>query len=507
MILAYFLSAFSYIAGIGLNVTSGWLITMASFMPPVLTLSVAVVMVRFFGISRSVTRYLERIISHKSVFEKLAKLRSDIYQKITSNPRQLIVSGSSGKLIKQVVDDVERAQEYELRVVLPGAAAAISMVAATLFAFWLQFQMGIWWLLLTIGMTVVVPKFINSKLRNLTAELESLESEYADQVRNSVHGSLEAELYGYIDELNRVTTNLEESILEKEKLVLKTIRSFQIVINLWISATLVITILYSNSHSLPPVQTTMFVFLALTGFEATLAWYPNLFNSGKLRLAKSKLESLPQLPLTNKVKVEFDGLVAENYSAFWNQPTNSPLNFKIKRGEVLVVRGASGTGKTTSAMGILDLVNYSGSLTIAGVEVRNIANLSDLAVGALQNGHIFNTSLRENLRISGSEEFNEVLEMLELNQLVSEMPDGLDTIIGDYGRGLSGGEAKRIVLARALLSSAPLIVLDEPTEHLDPELADRITARILEKYRDRALLVITHSGWSGVPQLILERTA
>ena len=80
MILAYWLSAFSFIAGIGLNVTSGWLITMASFMPPVLTLSVAVVMVRFFGISRSVTRYLERIVSHKSVFAKLAALRSDLFQ-------------------------------------------------------------------------------------------------------------------------------------------------------------------------------------------------------------------------------------------------------------------------------------------------------------------------------------------------------------------------------------------------------------------------------------------
>jgi ATP-binding cassette subfamily C protein CydC len=304
-----------------------------------------------------------------------------------------------------------------------------------------------------------------------------------------------------------VTNNLEDSILDKEKLVLKTIRNFQIGINLWISATLVKTLLFANSHSIPPVQTSMFVFLALTGFEATLAWYPNLFTSGKLRLAKSKLDSLPNPPANNKLKVDFDGLVAENYSAFWNQPTNLPMNFKIKRGEVLVLRGASGAGKTTSAMGILDLVNYSGSLTIAGVEVREIANLSDLAVGALQNGHIFNTSLRENLRISGSENFQEVLEILELNQLVTEMPEGLDTIIGDYGRGLSGGEAKRIVLARALLSRAPLIVLDEPTEHLDPELAERITARILEKYRDRALLVITHSGWSGVPQLILERRA
>ena len=114
MIFAYLLSALSYIAGVGLNVTSGWLITMASFMPPVLTLSVAVVMVRFFGIGRSVARYAERIISHKSVFNKLAKLRSNLYTRITSNPRSVLVAGSGGALIKQVVDDVERAQEYEL---------------------------------------------------------------------------------------------------------------------------------------------------------------------------------------------------------------------------------------------------------------------------------------------------------------------------------------------------------------------------------------------------------
>ena len=99
--------------------------------------------------------------------------------------------------------------------------------------------------------------------------------------------------------------------------------------------------------------------------------------------------------------------------------------------------------------------------------------------------------------------FDEVIKLLELDTLISELPDGLDTIIGEYGRGISGGEAKRIILARALLSSAPLLILDEPTEHLDPELADRITSRILDRYRDRALLIITHSGWSGVPQLKL----
>ena len=135
--------------------------------------------------------------------------------------------------------------------------------------------------------------------------------------------------------------------------------------------------------------------------------------------------------------------------------------------------------------------------------MNQISNLSELAVGALQNGHIFNTSLRENLKISGNDNFDEVIKLLELDTLVSELPDGLNTIIGDYGRGISGGEAKRIILARALLNNAPLLILDEPTEHLDADLAERITQRILDKYSDRALLIITHSGWSGVPQLNL----
>jgi ABC-type transport system involved in cytochrome bd biosynthesis fused ATPase/permease subunit len=282
------------------------------------------------------------------------------------------------------------------------------------------------------------------------------------------------------------------------------IRKFQLLINFLMASTLISTFVYAASHSLPPVQVSMLVFLALTGLEGTLAWYPNLFNSGKLQLAKEKLAEIPNEPEKAGDQVTFGEVVASNYSAYWSAPTITPVSFKLNVGKALVLRGASGAGKTTSAMGILGLIRYSGSLTINGVEVSNINNLPELVSGALQNGHIFNTSLRENLKISGAEDFTEVLQLLELDKLVAELPDGLDTIIGEYGRGLSGGEAKRVVLARTLLSKAPLLVLDEPTEHLDTELAERITGRILDKYRDRALLVITHSGWQGVPQLNLQ---
>ena len=503
MILAYFLSAISYISGIALNVTSGWLITMASFMPPVLTLSVAVVLVRFFGINRSVTRYFERIISHKSVFGKLALLRSQLFQKIISNPAELLIAGSGGRLVKQVVDDVERTQEYELRVKLPGAAALISLAAATSLAFWLQPGLGLMWLALTLILSIILPRFAIKQMNPVAKRLEHLESNYADQARASVHGALEAEIFGYLAEVISKASELESEIRATEKRLLLKIRRYQLLINCLLAASLLQTFLYANSNNLPPVQVAMLVFLSLTGFEATLAWYPNLFASGKLKLAQENLDRIPEIKPRVGTDVIFNQLIAKNYAAYWENPTITPINFKLDLGQALVLRGASGAGKTTSAMGMLGLIRYSGSLTINGVEVRDINNISEVAVGALQNGHIFNTSLRENLKISGAKEFDEVIKLLELDELVSELPQGLDTIIGEYGRGLSGGEAKRIVVARALLSKAPLIILDEPTEHLDADLAERITQRILDKYRDRALLIITHSGWSGVPHLNL----
>ena len=505
MIIAYLLSALSYISGIGLNVTSGWLITMASFMPPVLTLSVAVVLVRFFGISRSISRYLERLVSHQSVFGKLAKLRSTLFRRITSNPSQLIIAGRSGRLIKQVVDDVERVQEYELRVILPGVAALISMFAATALAFWLQVSLGILWFVLTLVLILILPRLAISLMNELAAEIELAENRYSDQVRDTVHGALEAEIYGYLNEIEELVHEIESRIEKLEVRLLRVIRRFQLTINMLIGAAIVLTIVHLSNVTVPAVQVAMLTFLALTGFEATLAWYPNLFSSGKLLIAKKNLDSIPEMSDSKKIVAEFDQLTAKSYAAYWDSPTITPQSFNLRRGDVLVLRGASGAGKTTTAMGIFDLVRYSGSLKIGGIEVNQIANLSELASGALQNGYIFNTSLRENLRISGVDDFDEVLRLLELDKLVSEMPDGLDTVIGEFGRGISGGEAKRIILARALLSNAPLLVLDEPTEHLDPELAERITKRILENYKDRALLVITHSGWGGVPQLNLER--
>jgi ABC-type transport system involved in cytochrome bd biosynthesis fused ATPase/permease subunit len=138
MIIAYFLGAMAFVGGIGLTVSSGWLITMASSHPPILTLGVAIVLVRFFGISRSVSRYGERLVSHKAVFDRLTNLRVQMYSKLVGKSIAISSIINSGSTVKALVDDVERAQEYQLRIKLPGSSACISLFAGVLLGWWVQ---------------------------------------------------------------------------------------------------------------------------------------------------------------------------------------------------------------------------------------------------------------------------------------------------------------------------------------------------------------------------------
>lgn len=178
----------------------------------------------------------------------------------------------------------------------------------------------------------------------------------------------------------------------------------------------------------------------------------------------------------------------------------APVSFNATVGSVVVVRGPSGVGKSTLAMGLLGALPYRGSAKVNGCEISGISNLSEVISGSLQQGHIFNTSIRENLKIANQAASDaaliRVLEILEMADL------DLDTVVGDFGRPLSGGEAKRLGLARALLSPAVILILDEPTEHLDQELAERIESRVLEECADRILIIITHSGWGKVGRTI-----
>lgn len=501
MALSTILGSSALIGGIGLTIASAWLITMASTRPPILVLTVSIVMVRFFGIFRSVARYAERVISHEAVFRSLTSIRVNLFEKISDRSADLIRNSPSGSYVKSIVDDVERAQEYALRITLPRYSTLVSIVASLLLAWWIYAPTLMLLIPVSLTLLFVIPSVVSRMAITLAQEIELSENEYANALESASHGATEARVYGYSKLISENLHILEEKVLSKEKLLFQLIRKLQIIslIALGIAITGIIQLLESSvdSTNIPAVKIAMAIFLPLVAFEGITTWYPNLFVSGKLLRAQKTIDDLVNAEIEDLQKREhaFKGadVILDGVSVAWDKPIMYPVTTKVLQGELLVIRGRSGSGKSTLALGLCGVLPYSGSIRVGGVELSLASNLHDVLASSLQRTHIFNTTLRENLKIANpeasDEELEEILRLLELQ----EIP--LDTVLGEFGRPLSGGEGKRLAVARALLSPAPILVLDEPTEHLDAELAIRVEEKIRRICAKRTLIVITHSGW------------
>lgn len=502
MWLAAFLGALAFIGGSGLTISSAWLITMASQQPPILTLTVAIVMVRFFGIFRSVARYGERIVSHSAVFNRLTTLRSVLFDKLSQSGIELARDLNSGATVKAIVDDVERAQEYALRITLPYRSAQLAVTAGVAVGIWIHGETLYFTVPAALLTLWVIPRYIKRICRDSATRIEELENAYSQSILDSSEGIVEASIYGYLAESLNEAHQIEQELLDNETRLARRSASANLVTLLTFGGSLTAALLLARdlqmSGEISLVGIAMLIFLPLVFFESIIAWYPNLFAAGKLIVAQSRIESLSaktnenlhsQVSLLERVK----DLSVRDVQVSWGQSFMRPVSFTATPGSVVVLRGASGVGKSTLALGLLGALSYRGSATINGCEVSSISNLSHLMVGSLQQGHIFNTSIRENLKIADQAlpdaALLRILKMVEISHL------SLDTVVGEFGRPLSGGEAKRIGLARALLSPAPILILDEPTEHLEEDLALRIEERVLKHFGDRILVIITHSGW------------
>jgi ABC-type transport system involved in cytochrome bd biosynthesis fused ATPase/permease subunit len=396
---------------------------------------------------------------------------------------------------------------------LPHAAAIISVTAGVLLGGWIRPESFFITIPVSLLLLIYIPSRVKGACEVSAREIEESETEYAVLIQQAAHGIVEAQLYGYLDERIARTSEIERTIWEKEENLLRVSQRFQFIFVSLMGLTLAGLALLAlrNVSHLAHVQVTMLIFLPLVMFEAIIAWYPNLFAAGKMILARIEIANIEMSrAVENKGQLSLAGPVGKvevkNVQVAWKTDAHfmAPVSFTASSGECVVIRGRSGTGKSTFALGLLGLLDYEGSIRINDVELRDLAEPHLYIAGEIQSGHIFNTSLRENMKIAApnaeDREISDALALVELDSLLEEMPEGLDTPLGALGRPLSGGETKRLNLARALLSSAPVLVLDEPTEHLDEPLASRIEERILSLRR--ILIVITHSGWTRGSQTI-----
>lgn len=491
-LLAILLGAFALAGGTALTVSSAWLITIASEQPPIMVLGVSIVLVRFFGIFRSVARYLERVLSHEAIFRKLTSLRVQLFRSIASK----LSSDSISSSVKAIVDDVERAQEFFLRITLPQYAAAISAIATLILALWINLATFVIIFLATFILAFLIPWISRKFLDSISINIEDSENEFAQSISSAAHAIVEAEVFGYSKQYRSQLIDASSGLESHELRFNRRVWGTQLLLTSTLGSAVVLVAIYTyQAEAILPVHVSMAIFLALIGFEGYTSWFPNLFTSGKIRRAASRTSSMAKAPIeavitASKTPKSFQ-LTCDKVSPYWKRPFLAPISFVLDEGEILVINGASGVGKSTLAGALLGLAHFDGVITVGGVDIQDLEY--GTFAGTLQGGHIFNTSLRENLKIASPSvndgELLRILKVVELENL------SLDEILGEFGRSLSGGEAKRLAIARALLSPAKILILDEPLEHIDHERAIRLQEAIVSECKGRSLIVITHAPW------------
>jgi len=511
--LSILLGALAVLFGIGLMATAGYLISRAAEQPAILSLTTAIVAVRFFGLARPLGRYLERLASHDLAFRVLARLRVRFYERIEPLAPGELEQYRRGDLVSRMVGDVDALQGLYLRGLGPplvavvtgavavGVAAAILPVAAAALALGL--------LAGGVGVPIVAGLLGRTSGRRRAAAQGHLAAELVELLR----GAQELVVYGReeetLDRFREADRKLAR-LARSDALAAGVADGLGILVaGVTTVAVLAVAVSAHAGGELDRVLVAVLALLALASFEAV----------APLSLAARELTSTVAaggrvLELTDRAPAVRDpaepepapsgpAVVAlEGVTARYG-PGEPPLlngfDLRLEPGRRVALVGPSGAGKTTVVNLLLRFLDpEAGRVTLDGRDLRDYRqeDVRRTIAVAGQDAHLFSTSIRENVRLARPDatemEIETALRRAQVWDWVTSLPDGADTLVGEEGTQLSGGQRQRVALARALLANAPVLVLDEPTAHLDPETAERLVGDILAAADGRSVLLVTH---------------
>ena len=534
------LGTLATLAAIALTGLSGWLIVRASQQPPIMYLLVAIVGVRFFGIGRSVLRYSERLLSHTAVFTAVTALRLRLWNCLASSgvrSRRLL---QGGETLDRLVNDVDQVRDLSLRVVLPALTAIISVIA-TLVGVGMIFRpaLGIYVVLALIGLVVApgIALLADRSAARRSAELRSavlkrtaaLFGARADLVANGVDHRVRSQLRRIDARANRAS----------RRSALSLGLSAAIVVACCSSAALLVLLSAADavaSGALKPELVAVLALIPLALIDPLLEMVTAVQNYPVLRRVLVRLQAIESLepgisglPRATTSTAQSHPLAVTSLSldcasALWPgmaEPVFEGASAQVAIGQWLVVTGASGSGKSTLLAVLLGQLPLSSGSLIANRgtagESTSQREIGQRAGWCPQEGHLFDSTLRANLLIARGRtdapddtEMTDVLRLVGLAPLLARLTDGLDTRIGSGGAALSGGERQRLAVARTLLTRADVVLLDEPTAHLDVESAEQLMTDLRVALADRITVLVTHQA-IGVrqkdPRLTLDHCA
>lgn len=513
--LAVVFSSLTLGAAIGLAAVSAWLIARASQQPLILDLTVAVVAVRALGISRGVFRYIDRIFSHDVALRGVEKLQEETYLRLAQAPTEVTIGLRRGDLLARFGTDVDAIGDFVVRAFMPALTAVIAGLGSVAL-------IGVFSPRTAVVLACAL--VISGTVAPLTAALGAWRSE-----RETVHAKAQVtaavtNLVDTGDELrvsSRIRTALADLRQGEERLEGALRRAAwpaafaPAVSTLAMGATVVAALWFGgweHAHGhLTAVNFAVVVLTPLAVFEAVDALPNAAVQTLHSAAAAHRLEEILFATQTDKPGKEHAhldqkaSLIARDLAVGYpgQDPVVSGLNLQLHPGESMAIIGPSGSGKTTLLATLAGLLPpISGQVLLRNQNTRTLAEgqAAHTVVFTAEDAHLFDTSIMENLRVARGdvteEEAINALTEAGLAQFLASLPDGVHTRVGQGATTLSGGERRRILLARSLLAPAPLLLIDEPDEHLDEETAQALTRHILSlgstSTSKRGVIVVTH---------------
>jgi ATP-binding cassette subfamily C protein CydCD len=509
---AALLSLLCIASGVALLAVSGYLIQDASLRPPILSLDVAAVAVRLFSLLRACGRYLDRLATHDAVLRLLADTRVAVYEAIEPRSPGAFDRDRSGDLMRRVGGDVEALQDFYARSLLPPAVAALAIIIAAVVAGIVAAPVGITAILVTTAGAIGIVLVATLSARGEAARLAGLAGALSADVTDTLQGCADLFGSGAVDRqlanLDAIITDIEHasSRLARSRAAangLVTLAGGLTVIAVVISATAAV------SAGILPAIATGILALGAMAISEPFALLPAAVDSARTavpsarRLVDITTRPLPVAdPLVPRPLPETSDVVLDNISMRYRP--EAPLaveavSLRLAPGTLVGIEGPSGSGKSSIAALLVRFRDFEeGSFTLGGIDVRELrADDVRTRIGLVsQDAHIFATSIRENLRLARvdatDDEMNAAAAAAHLLDWIGSLPEGWDTLVGEHGAQISGGQRRRLALARALLADFPVLVVDEPTEALDDLTAAAVMADIVAAGAERALLVISH---------------
>ena len=517
--LAALLATLSLACGVGLLAVSAWLISRASQQPPILFLQVAIVSVRAFGIFRGVFRYAERLVGHDAAFRSLTRIRVGVYERLERLSPAGLGTYRQGDLMARLVGDVDSSVDLIVRVVLPVTSGLLAGGLAVAIGAAILPAAGLALLAMVVVVGVLSPWLTGRIGAQAQRSRAGAEGRLSAQVVTSLSAAPELLAYGAVDAAvaGIARADAELTALDRRSATASGLGGAlsALATGLTVVACIALGVTAVGDGQVDGVWLATLVLMPLAIADVLSGMPAAALARAHVKGAAERIFEVIDAPDpvpagrrgtrtstatpagTPATALTLTGVSARYPSADSDAVTDIDLDLTPGRRIALV--GPSGSGKSTIAAVLLRLLDHrTGSYRLGDHDVRDLGEdgVREAMAAVDQQAHLFDTTIEENLRLANreatSDQMRAAVERAQLDGWIDSLPAGMATRVGAHGSAVSGGQAQRIALARVLLADRPIVVLDEPGEHLDPDMADQVTAAALSSTAGRSVVLITH---------------